>query len=189
MTATQQSNEILTANTNEMDRFCLFPIKYQDIYDMYKKHESMFWTPEEVDIASDVNDFKNLSPPEQNFIENILGFFASSDNIVIERLFSSLATEITVPEARLFYAMQLCIEGVHSVTYNLLIDTFVKDPKRKAQLFRSIETLPCVAKKSNWAIKHIENKIKSKDALARKLFSFGIVEGLFFLDLFVLYFG
>ena len=177
---TANENEILTANENEMDRFCLFPIKYMDMYKMYERHQSMFWTPEEIDIASDVNDFKSLTSTEQNFIEHILGFFASSDNIVIERLFSSLATEITVPEVRLFYSFQLCMESVHSVTYNLLIDTLVKDPKRKQDLFRAVETLPAVGRKAQWAIDHIESKLDQKDALARKIFSFGIVEGLFF---------
>ena len=137
---TANENEILTANENEMDRFCLFPIKYMDMYKMYERHQSMFWTPEEIDIASDVNDFKSLTSTERNFMRYILGFFASSDNIVIERLFSSLATEITVPEVRLFYSFQLCMESVHSVTYNLLIDTLVKDPKRKQDLFRAVET-------------------------------------------------
>ena len=174
------TNEILTASENEMDRFCLFPIKYMDMYRMYEKHQSLFWTPEEVDIASDINDFKSLTTTEQRFIEHILGFFASSDNIVIERLFSSLATDITVPEARLFYSFQLAMEAVHSVTYNLLIETLVKDEKRKQELFRAVETLPCVAKKAQWAINHIETKLNRPDALARKIFSFGIVEGLFF---------
>ena len=172
--------ELLTRRQDNGDRFCLFPIQYKDIYDMYKKNESCFWTTEEIDFTQDINDYNSLTDNEKYFLENILGFFASSDNIVIERLLSSLSTEIQLPEVRLFYGFQACIEGVHTQSYNLMIDTLVKDTKRKHQLFRAIDTIPVVKKKSDWAIKYIEQKLDQKDALARKIFAFGIVEGLFF---------
>lgn len=175
------NQEILTRrDNNSSSRFCLFPIQYEDIYQMYKKNESCFWVVDEIDFTQDIDDYERLSDSEKYFLENILGFFASSDNIVIERLLSSLSVEIQLPEVRLFYGFQCAIEGIHTQAYNLMIDTLIKDNKRKQELFNAIETIPCVKQKSDWAVKYIEQKLDKPESLAAKIFAFGIVEGLFF---------
>lgn len=170
-------NEPITIEDNS--RFCLFPIKYNDLYNAYETHRNCFWTAQEVDFVKDKEQYKLLTENEQRFIESILAFFANSDGIVLENLFTNLTTKISVPEARQFYAMQTLSEAIHQETYSKLIDTFISCPKRKQELFTAIDTIPVVKKKSQWALDKIHQK-KDHCDLSRLLFSFGIVEGLFF---------
>ncbi len=163
--------------TETKSRFVIFPIQYNDIWSMYKKHVSTYWTVEEIDFAKDNKDWDKLEKGEQHFIKNILAFFAASDGIVNENLVLNFMTEIKVPEALAFYSFQTAIETVHSETYSLLIDTYIKNEEEKTRLLNAVETIPCVAKKANWAIKWIENK---KDNFATRLVAFACVEGIFF---------
>jgi ribonucleoside-diphosphate reductase beta chain len=163
--------------TETKSRFVIFPIEYNDIWSMYKKHVSTYWTVEEIDFAKDNKDWDKLEKGEQHFIKNILAFFAASDGIVNENLVLNFMTEIKVPEALAFYSFQTAIETVHSETYSLLIDTYIKNEEEKTRLLNAVETIPCVAKKANWAIKWIENK---KDNFATRLVAFACVEGIFF---------
>ena len=158
-------------------RFVLFPIMHNDLYQMYKKAESSFWTVSEIDLAKDLSDWENLSEDEQHFIKNVIGFFAGSDGIVMENLALRFMNEIQVPEARAFYSYQIFNESIHSETYSLLIDTYIKDNEEKEKIFNSIENIPSVAKKASWAYKWIENKEAS---FATRLIGFAIVEGVFF---------
>lgn len=165
---------LLLENPN---RYTLFPIKYDSIWQMYKKAEASFWTAEEIDLESDLNDWDNkLNDDERHFISYVLAFFASSDGIVLENLLSQFSTEVQVPEARCFYAFQGAIENIHSETYSLLIDTYIKNPNQKKYLFNAIETIPCVKKKAEWAIKWINND----SSFAKRLVAFAAVEGIFF---------
>lgn len=163
----------------ETDRFVVFPVnpKYQDLWDLYKKHERMFWTAEEIDYEADLDDWSRLSSTEKHFIETILAFFAGSDGIVLENLVSNFCSEVQISEARAFYGFQAMIENVHSLTYALLIDTYVKDSERKNQLFNAIETIPVVRKKAEWALKWMDSKNQS---FGVRLVAFAIVEGVFF---------
>jgi ribonucleotide reductase beta subunit family protein with ferritin-like domain len=166
---------ILQENKN---RYVLFPIKYNSMYELYKKAESTFWTASEIDLVKDNNDWENaLNDNERNFIKNIIGFFAGSDGIIMENLAQRFLREIQIPEARAFYSYQIFNESIHSETYSLLIDTYIKDVEEKNKIFNSIENIPCVAKKAQWAYKWIENKDVS---FATRLLSFAIVEGVFF---------
>jgi len=158
-------------------RFVLFPIKYQDIYDEYKKAESSFWTANEINLSKDMNDWEKLNETEQNFIKNIIGFFAGSDGIIMENLAVRFLSEIEIPEVRAFYSYQIFNEQIHSETYSLLIDTYIKDNEEKIKIFNSIENIPCVYKKAKWAYKWIENKEVN---FATRLIAFAIVEGIFF---------
>ena len=158
------------------NRYTIFPIKYHDIWNMYKKAQESFWTAEEIDFAADLNDWEILTDNEKYFIENILAFFAGSDGIVLENLAGRFLKEITVPEARAFYSFQIYIENVHSEVYSLMIDTFIKDTAKKHKLFNAIDTIPCVQKKALWAKKWIE----SDSSFATRLIAFAIVEGIFF---------
>jgi ribonucleotide reductase beta subunit family protein with ferritin-like domain len=142
----------------------------------YENHESMFWSAKEIDYVADVNDWNSLSNDEKYFIEHILAFFAGSDGIVLENLITNFCSEVKASEARNFYAFQGMIENVHGMTYSLLIETFVKDPKRKEQLFNAIDTIPCVQKKANWAMKWLD----SSRPFEERLLAFAIVEGVFF---------
>jgi ribonucleoside-diphosphate reductase beta chain len=140
------------------DRFVLFPIKHKEIWDMYKKAEASFWTAEEIDLAPDTNDWQNkLNDDERYFIKNVLAFFAASDGIVNENLAINFLNEVQYPEARCFYGYQIMIENIHSETYSLLIDTYIKDPIEKDKLFHAIETVPAVQKKAEWALRWIGN--------------------------------
>lgn len=159
------------------DRFVLFPIKHQDIWDFYKKSEASFWTAEELDLAHDFNDWEGLSDNERFFISRVLAFFAASDGIVNENLLMNFANEVQVPEARCFYGFQIAIENIHSEVYSLLIDTYVKDKKEKNKLFHAIDTIPCVRKKAQWALKWTNSKYAS---FAERLVAFAAVEGIFF---------
>lgn len=158
------------------DRFVIFPIQYQQIWDMYKKHMAVFWTAEEIDLSADIKDWESLNPDEQHFISHILAFFAASDGIVNENLALRFYNDVQIPEARCFYGFQIAMENIHSETYSLLIDTYVSDNKEKNKLFKAVEHLPCVAKKANWAMKWIN----SDKSFAHRLVAFAAVEGIFF---------
>jgi ribonucleoside-diphosphate reductase beta chain len=158
-------------------RFVLFPVIHQDMYDLYKKMEGSFWTSNEIDLAKDTNDWEKLSDNERFFIKNIIGFFAGSDGIIMENLAGRFMSEIQIPEARAFYSYQIFNESVHSETYSLLIDTYIKDSEEKMKIFNSIEHMPSVSKKALWAYKWIENDSVS---FALRLIAFAIVEGVFF---------
>ncbi len=158
------------------DRYTLFPIRHPAIWNMYKKHQAAFWTAEEIDLSQDLEDWEKLSDGERHFIKHVLAFFAASDGIVLENLIERFGQDVQLPEARSFYGFQAAMENIHSETYSLLIDTYVRDPKEKAELFRAIETLPCVAKKADWAIRWIA----SDASFAERLVAFAAVEGIFF---------
>jgi ribonucleoside-diphosphate reductase beta chain len=158
------------------DRFVLFPIKHNNIWEMYKKAEASFWTAEEIDLNPDLQDWDNkLNDDEKHFIKHVLAFFAASDGIVNENLAVNFMNEVQYPEARCFYGFQIMMENIHSETYSLLIDSYIKDPKEKDKLFHSIDTLPCVGKKAEWALKWIGN-----GSFAERLIAFAAVEGIFF---------
>ena len=158
------------------DRFVLFPIKHREIWDMYKKAEASFWTAEEIDLSSDFTDWNNkLNKDEQHFIKHVLAFFAASDGIVNENLAINFMNEVQYPEARCFYGFQIMIENIHSETYSLLIDTYIKDPAEKDKLFHAIDTMDCVKKKAEWALRWISN-----GTFAERLIAFAAVEGIFF---------
>ncbi|MBP9847815.1 MAG: ribonucleotide-diphosphate reductase subunit beta [Flavobacterium sp.] len=158
------------------DRFVIFPIKHQDIWEWYKKQEACIWTAEEIDLHTDLNDWNNkLSADEKYFIKHILAFFAASDGIVNENLAENFVSEVQYPEAKFFYGFQLMMENIHSETYSLLIDTYVKDEAEKHQLFHAIETFPAIKEKAEWALKWIESP-----SFAERLIAFAAVEGIFF---------
>lgn len=171
--ATTTIEPILTENK---DRFVLFPIKHDEVWQMYKKAEASFWTAEEIDLASDLNDWQRLSEDERYFIKHILAFFAASDGIVNENLVLNFMKEVQIPEARCFYGFQVAIENIHAETYSLLIDTYIKDPTERNYLFNAIETVPCVKKKADWALRWIEHA----PSFAHRLIAFAAVEGIFF---------
>jgi ribonucleoside-diphosphate reductase beta chain len=158
-------------------RFVLFPVIYNDIYELYKKAESSFWTVNEIDLSKDISDWEKLNNDEKHFIKNIIGFFAGSDGIIMENLACRFMNEIQIPEARAFYSYQIFNESIHSETYSLLIDTYIKDTEEKEKIFNSIENIPSVEKKASWAYKWIENKNVS---FSIRLIAFAIVEGIFF---------
>jgi len=157
------------------DRFVLFPIKYPKIWEMYKKTEQSFWTAEEIDLHADQKDWERLTNDERHFIKHVLAFFAASDGIVNENLAINFMNEVQLPEARCFYGFQIMMENIHSETYALLIDTYVKDPAEKDRLFHAIDTVPAVKKKAEWALRWIEN-----GNFAQRLVAFAAVEGIFF---------
>lgn len=156
-------------------RFVLFPIKHTDIWQMYKKHEASFWTAEEIDLGQDMKDWINLSDGERHFISHVLAFFAASDGIVNENLAVNFLSEVQYAEAKCFYGFQVMMENIHSETYSLLIDTYIKNPQEKDRLLRAIETVPCVQKKAEWALRWINN-----GDFAERLIAFAAVEGIFF---------
>lgn len=158
------------------DRFVLFPIQYHDIWEMYKKAESSFWTAEEIDLMQDLQDWNNkLNDDEKHFIKHVLAFFAASDGIVNENLAVNFLREVQFPEARCFYGFQVMIENIHSETYSLLIDTYIKDSDEKNKLFHAIDTVPCVGKKAEWALRWINS-----GSFVERLIAFAAVEGIFF---------
>lgn len=162
--------------TENKQRFVLFPIKHHKIWEMYKKHEASFWTAEEIDLAHDLKDWVKLSANEQHFIKNVLAFFAASDGIVLENLAERFLKEVQVPEARCFYGFQIAMENIHSETYSLLIDTYIKDSTEKAKLLNAIETIPAIQEKAKWALRWI----KESKGFAERLVAFAAVEGIFF---------
>ena len=164
---------ILQENPN---RFVLFPIQHDDIWAFYKKSEASFWTAEEIDLSADLVDWaEKLNDDERHFVKHVLAFFAASDGIVNENLAENFVAEVQYTEAKFFYGFQIMMENIHSETYSLLIDTYIKDPKEKDFLFNAIENLPCVTKKANWALRWIE-----EGSFAERLIAFAAVEGIFF---------
>src|SRR5882757_1340237 len=148
-------NELLLRENK--DRFVILPINYPKIWEQYKKHEASFWTAEEIDLGSDMKDWNALNDGERHFISHVLAFFAASDGIVNENLAVNFMSEVQLPEARCFYGFQIMMENIHSETYALLIDTYIKDPAEKNRLFHAIDTIPAVTKKADWALRWIEN--------------------------------
>ncbi|MEQ8715530.1 MAG: ribonucleotide-diphosphate reductase subunit beta [Cyclobacteriaceae bacterium] len=157
------------------DRFVIFPIQHSDIWEYYKKAEASFWTAEEIDLGQDLKDWVNLNDGEHHFIKHVLAFFAASDGIVNENLAENFVSEVQYTEAKFFYGFQIAIENIHSETYSLLIDTYVKDPAEKDKLFHAIETMDLVKKKADWALRWID-----KGSFAERLIAFAAVEGIFF---------
>ncbi|MFT5640008.1 MAG: ribonucleoside-diphosphate reductase beta chain [Cyclobacteriaceae bacterium] len=157
------------------DRFVLFPITHNDIWQYYKKAEASFWTAEEIDLSQDFKDWANLSDGERHFIKHVLAFFAASDGIVNENLAENFVSEVQYTEAKFFYGFQIAIENIHSETYSLLIDTYVKDSREKDGLFNAIETMDCVKRKADWALRWID-----EGSFAERLVAFAAVEGIFF---------
>ncbi|KAL8200792.1 hypothetical protein R6Q57_012131 [Mikania cordata] len=158
------------------DRFCMFPIQYPHIWQMYKKAEASFWTAEEVDLSQDHRHWDSLTAGERHFITHILAFFAASDGIVLENLAGRFMKEVQIAEARAFYGFQIAIENIHSEMYSLLLESYVKDSEEKSRLFRAIETIPCVEKKANWALRWIDGS----ESFAERIIAFACVEGIFF---------
>ena len=158
------------------DRFVLFPIKHDDIWAFYKKEEASFWTAEEIDLAPDLIDWDTkLNEDERYFIKHVLAFFAASDGIVNENLAENFLAEVQYTEAKFFYGFQIAMENIHSETYSLLIDTYIKDDKEKAGLFNALDTMECVKKKADWALRWID-----EGNYAERLIAFAAVEGIFF---------
>jgi ribonucleoside-diphosphate reductase subunit M2 len=170
-----KSTEILlTPNEN---RYVMFPIEHNDIWEMYKKQVDSFWRAEEIDLSKDYNHWVNLTEEERHFISTILAFFAASDGIVLENLALRFMNDIQVAEARAFYGFQIAMENIHSETYSLLIDTYIKNPEEKMRLFQGIDNFPCIKKKADWAKKWITDK---KSTFASRLVAFACVEGIMF---------
>jgi ribonucleoside-diphosphate reductase beta chain len=168
----QQEEVLLKENK---DRFVILPINYPAIWEMYKQHEASFWTAEEIDLSADQKDWENLNSGERHFISHVLAFFAASDGIVNENLAVNFMSEVQVPEARCFYGFQIMMENIHSETYALLIDSYIKDPQEKDRLFHAVDTIPCVRRKAEWALRWID-----KGSFAERLVAFAAVEGIFF---------
>ncbi|KAG6900902.1 Ribonucleotide-diphosphate reductase (RNR), small subunit [Termitomyces sp. T159_Od127] len=159
-------------------RFVLFPIQYPEIWQMYKKAEASFWTAEEMDLSKDLYDWhERLNDNERHFISHVLAFFAASDGIVNENLVERFSNEVQAAEARCFYGFQIMMENIHSETYSLLIDTYIKDQAEREYLFDAIETIPCIKRKAEWALKWISDK---DSTFAERLVAFAAVEGIFF---------
>jgi len=163
---------ILQENPN---RFVLFPIEHNDLWDWYKKSQACIWTAEEIDLGEDLRDWETLNDDERHFIKHVLAFFAASDGIVNENLAENFVNEVQYTEAKFFYGFQIMMENIHSETYSLLIDTYIKDPQEKDKLFNAIETLDCVKKKADWALRWIDQA-----SFAERLIAFAAVEGIFF---------
>ena len=163
---------LLAENPN---RFVLFPIQNDEVWQYYKKSQASFWTAEEIDLSQDQKDWNTLNDNERHFIKHVLAFFAASDGIVNENLAVNFMQEVQMPEARCFYGFQIMMENIHSETYSLLIDTYIKDPKEKDYLFNALETVPAVQKKGEWALKWINS-----ENFAERLVAFAAVEGIFF---------
>jgi ribonucleoside-diphosphate reductase subunit M2 len=165
---------ILTPDEN---RFVMFPIIYEDIWEMYQKQVKCFWTPEEIDLSKDIAQWEALNSDERHFISLILAFFAASDGIVLENLAQRFMGDVQISEARAFYSFQIAMENIHSHTYSNLIETYIKDKDEKHKLFNAISTYPCIKKKSDWAQKWIHD---NRSSFATRLIAFACVEGIFF---------
>ena len=175
--AQQSSNMTETILAENPDRFVILPIRYPEVWKMYKTAEASFWTAEEVDLNPDLVDWETrLNDDERHFIKHVLAFFAASDGIVNENLVLNFMREVQIPEARCFYGFQVAIENIHAEMYSLLIDTYIRDPREKDYLFHALQNLPCVAKKGEWALRWIENA----PTFAHRLVAFAAVEGIFF---------
>ena len=159
------------------DRYTMFPIQYNDVYEMYKRQVDCFWRPEEVDLSRDLNDWASLNDDEKHFISMTLAFFAASDGIVMENLNVNFGNEVQIAEARAFYSFQSAMESIHSDMYSILIETYIKNPEEKMKLFKSLEYFPCIQKKAAWAQKWMGDK---RSSFASRLIAFACVEGIFF---------
>lgn len=164
--------KILTENKN---RFVLFPLQHHDIWAYYKKAEASFWTAEEIDLSADLADWEKLNEGEKHFVKHVLAFFAASDGIVNENLAENFVSEVQYTEAKFFYGFQIMMENIHSETYSLLIDTYIKDKEEQNHLFNAIDTVPAVQKKADWALKWI-----GSESFVERLIAFAAVEGIFF---------
>jgi len=169
----EYKHDILTPNPN---RFVIMPIKHPDMWKMYKQQVASFWTAEEIDLQEDMRHWKQLNKDEQHFIKTVLAFFAASDGIIVENLATRFCNEVQSPEARCFYGFQMAMENIHSETYSLLIDTYIKDEVEKTTLLQAIQTIPTIKKKATWTLKWIE----SNNSFAQRLVAFAAVEGIFF---------
>merc|ERR1719305_1693873 len=158
------------------DRWVMFPIQHPAIWEMYKKHEASFWTAEEIDLSQDAKDWDSLAEPEQHFVKHVLAFFAASDGIVLENLAGQFSTEVQIPEARAFYGFQIAMENIHSETYSLLIEQYVKDPKEKDKVFDAIHTMEPIKEKAEWALQWMQRE----NCFAERLIAFAAVEGILF---------
>jgi len=169
----EKSDPLLMDNPR---RFVMFPIQYPEVWEMYKKHEASFWTAEEIDLSQDNKDWDKLSDSEQHFIKHVLAFFAASDGIVLENLAGQFATEVQIPEARAFYGFQMAMENIHSETYSLLIEQYIREPAEKEKIFDAIHTMPAVAEKAQWAIQWMQKE----NSFAERVIAFAAVEGILF---------
>jgi ribonucleoside-diphosphate reductase subunit M2 len=170
----KQTEPLLTPDDN---RFVMFPIQDQEVWSMYKKQVDLFWRPEEIDLSSDTTHWENLTDDERYFISMILAFFAASDGIVLENLGTRFMNEVQVAEVRAFYGFQIAMENIHSETYSLLIETYIKDAEQKHKLFHALTEYPCIQKKGVWAQKWIGD---NRSSFASRLVAFACVEGIFF---------
>ena len=168
------SESLLTPSN---DRFVMFPIQHQDIWELYKKQIDCFWRAEEVDLSKDLTDWRGLSPDERKFISTVLAFFAASDGIVLENLAVRFMKDVQIAEARSFYGFQIAMENIHSEMYSLLIDTYISDKKQKEYFFHAIDNFPCIAKKAEWANKWIADE---QSPFSARLVAFAAIEGIFF---------
>lgn len=159
----------------DSNRFVIFPIKHPDIWQAYKTTEAMFWTAEEIDLSEDVKHWETLNDNERHFISMILAFFAASDGIVNENLATNMVNAVQYAEAKFYYGFQIMVENIHSETYSLLIDTYIKNPAEKDRLFHAHDTIPAIKKKAEWAMRWID-----KGTFVEKLIAFAAVEGIFF---------
>jgi ribonucleoside-diphosphate reductase subunit M2 len=157
-------------------RWVMFPIQYPAIWEMYKKHEASFWTAEEVDLSQDTKDWEKLTDSEKHFIKHVLAFFAASDGIVLENLASQFSTEVQLPEARAFYGFQMAMENIHSETYSLLIEQYIREPAEKEKIFDAIHTMPAVREKAEWAVQWMQKD----NSFAERVVAFAAVEGILF---------
>jgi len=157
-------------------RWVMFPIHYPAVWEMYKKHEASFWTAEEIDLSQDNKDWEKLTDSEQHFIKHVLAFFAASDGIVLENLSSQFSTEVQIPEARAFYGFQMAMENIHSETYSLLIEQYIRDPVEKERIFDAIHTMPAVREKAEWAVQWMQHE----NSFAERVVAFAAVEGILF---------
>merc|ERR1712222_184765 len=157
-------------------RWVMFPIQHPAVWEMYKKHEASFWTAEEIDLSQDSRDWEALGASEQHFIKHVLAFFAASDGMVIENLASQFSTEVQIPEARAFYGFQIAMENIHSETYSLLIEQYIRDPAEKDRVFDAIHTMPAVRDKAQWAVQWMTRN----SSFAERLVAFSAVEGILF---------
>jgi len=165
---------ILTPNDN---RFVMYPIQHDDIWKMYKKQVDCFWRTEEIDLTKDLKDWMTLSPDEKYYISMILAFFAASDGIVLENLATRFMSDVQISEARAFYGFQIAMENIHSETYSLLIETYIKDVEEKTKLLNAIENFPCIKKKADWSKKWIND---NRSNFSTRLVAFACIEGIFF---------
>merc|ERR1711868_356231 len=164
----EESDPLLMDNPR---RWVMFPIQYPEVWEMYKKHEASFWTAEEIDLSQDTKDWDKLSDAEQHFIKHVLAFFAASDGIVLENLAAQFSTEVQIPEARAFYGFQMAMENIHSETYSLLIEQYVKDPEEKDRVFDAMHTMPPVQEKAEWALSWMNDN----NSFAERIIAFAAV--------------